>query len=78
MNTFTIKATFRRCTPYLKNEDVQSSAPEAIITLHTHRCHVEAILSHMNVESYQIIDCDYVLQIMPEPVLIPAYYYEEA
>ncbi|MCQ2088087.1 MAG: hypothetical protein MJZ37_08525 [Bacilli bacterium] len=77
MEQYKIKCTFRRETSYLQNEDVLGAAPTAIVELTTHRCHVEAILSHMNVESYQIIECSYELQIMREPKMMPLYYYEE-
>ena len=76
MNTFTIQATFRRYTAFLKNERVQTEAPKGTITLLTHRCNVEAILASMNVEEYQIVDCDHKVQIMAEPEKIPQYYYQ--
>lgn len=78
MNTFTIRVFFRQDTPYLKSPVVLGSAPEGIITISSHRCHVEAVLSHMNVARYQIIECDNALQIMREPIDMPGYYYEEA
>ena len=76
MNIFTIQATARRHTAYLKNERVQTEAPKCIITLVTHRCNVEAILASMNIEEYQIVDCDHKVQIMAEPKKIPHYYYQ--
>lgn len=76
MDKFTIKANFRRYTAFLKNTNVQSEAPTAVITLITHRCNVESILSSMNVEEYQIVDCSNNLQIMTDTKKIPAHYYQ--
>lgn len=30
----------------------------------------------MNIEEYQIVDCDHKVQIMKEPKKIPHYYYQ--
>lgn len=76
MNTFKIAVTFRRVSAYEKNTSVQAEAPKGDITLITNRCNVEALLSGMNADTYQIIDCDNKLQIMPEVKKIPGHYYE--
>lgn len=77
MNTFRIRATFRRVSAYEKNARVQAEAPTGEIILVTNRCNVEALLSGMNVDTYQIVDCDNKLQIMQEVKKIPDYYYEK-
>jgi hypothetical protein len=79
MQVFTVQVTFRksRFAGHNSAGDITGT-----LTIETHRCHLDAILSDFNVDTYQIVGCTSngvtdECQLTRAPQKVPTYFYGE-
>lgn len=72
---FEVDVIFRQPDHYTQH--VVWSTVVGHISVDSHRCHLEAILSRYNVDKYRITWCEHKGQVMEEWNDIPKHYYEE-